>query len=168
MGYNAMPLSGDGRYALFASCQDGLVPGDHNGFADDFVLDRQTGALDWASAGLNGDAGNGSCLWNYQDMSLSEDGEAVAFTSEASNLAPYGTTGPSIYLRDRTTGVTHLASVTSTGATCSSAWDARVSPGRTLRGLRLERPRGRARRYQCAWPGPISGAAPPGRSSAST
>jgi hypothetical protein len=56
--------------------------------------------------------------------SLSGDGSVVAFRSEASNLIEGGTTGiPGIFVRDRNTGVTELASVSLTGGEANGLAD---------------------------------------------
>ena len=75
-------VSGDGRYVVFRSFADNLVPGDSNGFADIFVKDRQTGAIALVSAPSGGQADqHGSSAPN-----ISLGGEWIVFESSAGNL----------------------------------------------------------------------------------
>ncbi len=123
----APSVSDDGRYVVFASSRDDLVPGDtcdtSNMFAgcnDVFLFDRQTqqtSLVSVSSAGIQGD------LDSY-DPSITADGRYVTFTSQASNLVsndnntnclPSPLSCPDIFLRDLQTGQTTLVSVSSGG-----------------------------------------------------
>jgi Tol biopolymer transport system component len=77
-------ISGDGRYVVFNSEANNLVPNDVNGVEDIFVHDRQTGVTLWAST--NGNASS----W---DPTISLDGRFVVFTSVATNLVANDTNG---------------------------------------------------------------------------
>lgn len=55
-------ISDDGRWLLFASTSERLVPTDHNTAADVFLLDRSTGDLSLVSADAAGDAGSGTSM----------------------------------------------------------------------------------------------------------
>jgi VCBS repeat-containing protein len=77
-------ISAEGRYVVFSSQASSLVAGDTNGVEDVFVHDRQTGVTTRVSVANDGSQSNGACFVRK----LSEDGRFVAFTSEASNLAP--------------------------------------------------------------------------------
>jgi len=105
-------LSSDGRFVAFGSCADNLVPGDTNGYKDVFVRDRQTAETVRVSVDSNGNQGNyGGSL-----PSISGDGRYVAFGSGSSNLAPGDNNGASdVFIHDRQTGQTSLASVNSSG-----------------------------------------------------
>lgn len=91
-GGGAPALSPDGRFVAFASGATNLVPGDTNGVADIFVLDRGCGfdmpgcspnkVLARVSLAGDGSQANGHSL----APSLSADGSFVAFASVATNL----------------------------------------------------------------------------------
>ncbi|MGI8940007.1 MAG: DUF4214 domain-containing protein [Iamia sp.] len=93
-------ISADGRYVAFSSPASSLTPGDTNGRSDIFVRDRVTGTLTRVTRSSTGGLANGH---SYQP-SVTDDGEAVIFTSYASNLVAGDTNGqPDIYgvsLRD--------------------------------------------------------------------
>ncbi len=77
-------LSSDGRVVTFSSIATNLVPGDTNGTTDIFVHDRATGATERVSVASDGGQANSGSLF----VSLSSDGQVVAFGSRASNLVP--------------------------------------------------------------------------------
>jgi hypothetical protein len=77
-------ISGDGRYVVFQSWADNLVPLDTNDHHDIFVHDRHTGQTAQASITYSGGEANGSSYWT----TISEDGDYVAFDSGADNLVP--------------------------------------------------------------------------------
>lgn len=106
-------LSADGRYAIFGSWANNLVPGDTNNCADIFFRDLQTGQTERVSVGCNGVEANGNCV----DAAISADGRFVAFESAASNLVPNDNNSQAdIFVRDRATGTTERVSVASSGA----------------------------------------------------
>ena len=74
--------------SLFYSTATNLVADDTNGVTDIFVRDLQTGTTERvvSSAGFQG---NGDSFY----PALSADGRFVAFTSDATNLAPGDTNG---------------------------------------------------------------------------
>jgi Tol biopolymer transport system component len=103
-------ISADGRFVAFDSTAGNLTPGDTNQIADVFVHDRQSGLTVRASRAAGGGAGNLSSFY----PSISNDGRAVAFVSDASNLIPGGTNGQRhIFVRDFTTRTTEVVSVSS-------------------------------------------------------
>ena len=105
-------ISGDGRYVAFWSFATTLVPGDGNGWADVFVRDRQTGQTSLVSVSSDGTQGNNQSYGPF----ISADGRYVAFWSPASNLVSGDTNGKyDVFLRDRQTGETTMASVASDG-----------------------------------------------------
>ncbi|MCP4538485.1 MAG: hypothetical protein GY832_15220 [Chloroflexi bacterium] len=116
-------MSPDGRYVAFTSKARNLVPDDTNEHADVFVRDRVAGTTERISIADDGHQGNGDsgtlafsglASWGEQ-ISISDDGRHVAFTSFADDLAtdlalpynPYGWPGYNrVYLHDRQTGET--------------------------------------------------------------
>ena len=114
-------LSGDGRFVAFYSYASNLVAGDsqicyqggsHN-CPDVFVHDRGTGATSRVSVDSAGAQGNDQSGWY---SALSGDGRFVAFLSQASNLVAADFNGVvDVFVRDRVTGITELASVNGDG-----------------------------------------------------
>jgi len=106
-------LSADGRYVAFDSAASNLVSGDTNNNPDIFVHDRQTGETTLVSVASDGTQGNGG---SADFPSISADGRYVGFSSHASNLVSGDTNGiTDIFIHDRLTGETTLASVASDG-----------------------------------------------------
>lgn len=83
LGSEDASISGDGRFVVFTSYSDALVPGDVNGTSDIFVKDLQTGRIALVSKSAAGVAGNGPS--SHAEISLG--GEWIVFESSASNLA---------------------------------------------------------------------------------
>jgi Tol biopolymer transport system component len=108
-------ISADGRFVAFASDADNLVPGDTNGDADVFVHDLLTSQTERVSVSTNGDEANWYS-WVDGRHALSADGRFVCFFSRSSNLAPGITNLGDVYVRDRHTHETKLASQGRTGA----------------------------------------------------
>jgi len=164
-------ISASGRYVVYSSYAENLVPVDGNRFADVFLHDRVTGTTELVSTSITGAAGNENSVspeisadgryvafWSFANnlvendtnrvgdifvrdvladrttrvslsttgdeansgshrLAMSGDGRYVAFSSWASNLVPgdANETGD-VFLRDRVTGVTILASVSTAGA----------------------------------------------------
>ncbi|GGV16783.1 hypothetical protein GCM10010495_33950 [Kitasatospora herbaricolor] len=96
-------LSADGRFAVFSSEADNLVPGDTNGFYDVFVRDLRNGRTERVSVGTGGVQGNAFSSSGV----ASADGRYIAFASSSDNLVPGDTNGAEdIFVRDRQTGRT--------------------------------------------------------------
>jgi Tol biopolymer transport system component len=92
-------VSADGRYVVFASDADNLVPGDTNGQSDIFLRDRQTGSTTRLSLADGGAQAEGNGSGNSQ---ISNDGRYVCFDSGATNLVPGDTNGAwDVFLLDR-------------------------------------------------------------------
>lgn len=134
----ASGISTNGRYVLFESIADDLVPGDTNLNADVFVRDCQTETTWLASAALDGNAGNG---WSEHAV-MTPDGRYVAFVSQASNLVAGDTNGiPDVFVRDLQTQTTTLISVGAMNANAVMATPVITPDGRwvtffsTARGL---------------------------------
>ena len=109
-GFNTIygsPLNFDGRYAVWVSSADDVVPGDTNGFPDVFVQDLQTGSNKLISVAMDGASANGSSL----ESSISADGRYVAFSSVATNLAAGDTNkAQDVFVRDLLLETTTLVS----------------------------------------------------------
>jgi Tol biopolymer transport system component len=105
-------ISADSRFVAFWSYASNLVPDDTNGRPDVFVHDRLTGQTSRVSVSSDGLEGNENSYY----PSISADGRFVAFYSAASNLVPDDTNGHwDVFVRDRQTGETTRASVSSNG-----------------------------------------------------
>lgn len=90
-------LSADGRYAVYRSLASNLAGSDSLGKWDIFRKDTVSGATISLSSGGNGDSG-----W----PSVSDDGNLVAFPSQASNLVAGDTNGwRDIFLADAASGL---------------------------------------------------------------
>ncbi|NUQ59257.1 MAG: PD40 domain-containing protein, partial [Anaerolineales bacterium] len=79
-----LSISGDGRYVVFDSDADNLVPNDTNGRGDIFVRDMQTNTTIGVS--VSGNSGG-------FDASISLDGNYVVFNSGSTNFVPDDTNG---------------------------------------------------------------------------
>jgi WD40-like Beta Propeller Repeat len=105
-----LALSGDGRFAAFASSATNLLAGDTNGSSDIFVRDHQTGTTELISVNTTGGFGTGFS----ERPDISPDGRYVVFASFANDLSVNDTNpGPDVFLRDRQTNTTELISVDS-------------------------------------------------------
>ena len=103
----ASAISADGRYVAFSSNGSNLVPGDTNGFMDVFVHDRQTGTTERMSVASNGAQGTGESF----ELSISGDGNIVAFESLASDLVPGDTNATvDVFVRVRSGGTSFTSS----------------------------------------------------------
>ncbi|MCC6765258.1 MAG: PKD domain-containing protein [Deltaproteobacteria bacterium] len=117
-------LSADGRYVAFYSNQTNLVAGDTNDSVDVFVRDRMNGTTERVSvAAGGGQSAYGATENGDTRLGISADGRFVAFESVATDLV--AGTPPSfferIYVRDRQTQTTEIASVPTGGAPASAA-----------------------------------------------
>lgn len=111
-------LSADGSLVAFASVATNLVVGDTNGSQDVFVRDLLAGTtvrVSLDSAGL-------PVVGTSERPTLSADGTAVVFASDAAGLVPGDTNGVSdIFHKDLSTGAVTRVSVHSNGAEASAA-----------------------------------------------
>ena len=105
-------VSGNGRYVVFISEDNQLVPNDFNGTNDVFLRDRQTGTTTRVNVSSNGTEAN-----SHSHMAkISDDGTHVVFTSMASNLVAGDTNGfDDVFVHEIATGITERVSVTSAG-----------------------------------------------------
>ncbi len=105
--------AGDGlapRYVAFVSAASNVVAGDVNGKADVFLRDRVTGTTTLVSraSGVSGAAANSDSF----DVSVSDNGRYVAFSSGASNLVAGDTNNaPDVFVRDTVANTTERVSV---------------------------------------------------------
>ena len=119
-------ISADGRYVAFHSLAANLVPGDTNSEWDVFVRDRVAGVTTRVSVTSAGEQVNSGS----QRPSISADGRCVAFESWSQDLVPQETHGVvQVYVHDRQTGITGVASVASGGAPAATyhAWRPTIS-----------------------------------------
>lgn len=113
-------ISADGRYVVFDSDSNNLVPGDTNNTWDIFVRDRTNGTTERVSVGKNGKQAD-----SFSDLtfgrSISGDGRYIVFRSGATTLDRCNGSGDSIFIRDRATSSTKcMASNGSASPTVSS------------------------------------------------
>lgn len=105
-------LSPDGRFVVFRSRADNLVPGDTNGEWDIFLRDLVSGSTERVNLGPGGAQAHGDSY----TTSISEGGRFVLFSSLASDLVPGDVNGQrDVFVRDRLLGTTSFVSVSSTG-----------------------------------------------------
>lgn len=109
----APSISADGRFVAIESDATNLVSIDANGAVRDvFVRDVVNGTTELVSVSSSGAQGSASST----APAISGSGRYVAFESVAANLVAGDTNGVSdIFVRDRETGTTEIASISSTG-----------------------------------------------------
>ncbi|MEQ1546885.1 hypothetical protein [Methyloglobulus sp.] len=83
-GSNKASISANGRFVVFESFADNLVPGDTNGVSDIFVRDLTAGTTKRVSVSSKG--GQGDQYSGAGSATISGDGRFVAFTSLSENL----------------------------------------------------------------------------------
>lgn len=100
-------ISEDGKFVVYRSIADNLVPGDTNLAEDVFRYQVATGTTICVSLTSSGVAGNG----DSSEPAINKDGSLVAFRSIADNLAPGDVNlNEDVFLRNVNTGVTTLIS----------------------------------------------------------
>lgn len=105
-------ISEDGRYVVYYSSADNLVPDDVNDEADIFLRDRQTGVTTRISGGTGADEANRAS--RFPD--ISDDGRFVVYQSDANNLVPNDDNGSTdIFRYDIQTGETERISAPPAG-----------------------------------------------------
>ena len=111
-GISAPAISGDGRYIVFDSAADNLVPDDSNDMWDVFMHDSKTGTTQRISV-----AGDGSEPNAFSQLpEISKDGRFVSFISSADNLVSGDTNGANdIFVRDLETNMVERVNVASDG-----------------------------------------------------
>ena len=105
-------VSKDGRFVAFQSVTGNLVDNDNNGRVDVFVRDMRTGTTRRISLDSKGNESNGDST----SPSISDDGNLVAFVSNATNLTAVETASiDNVYVHNVSTGETTLLSVSPQG-----------------------------------------------------
>jgi Tol biopolymer transport system component len=120
-------MSRDGRYVLFNTSDDYVVTLDANGRIDGFLLDREGGEVECVTLDSEGKAVGGSAT------ALSDDGRFVTFVSDMPGIVAADTNGLyDVFVRDRSTGTTTMASVDSKGQPLGKycGWGAITGDGR--------------------------------------
>ena len=124
---NQPDISADGRYVVFESNATNLIGADTNGETDIFVHDRNSGFTIRASLanGPTGAEGNGSS----NEPRISDDGQLVAFQTDATNLFPGdGNNETDVLVRDIINNTTEVVSVNNAGTEGNDfSGDARIS-----------------------------------------
>lgn len=114
-------VSGNGRYVVFQSGADNLVPGGGSSSSQIYRKDLVTGTVVLVSADAAGNAGTDSS----SDATISDDGNLVAFETYAPNLTNAPATADyvplQVVVKNLTTGAVYLASSPSTADSESSA-----------------------------------------------
>jgi Tol biopolymer transport system component len=102
-------ISRDGRFVVFTSKADNLVPDDDNGVEDVFLRDLQEGITQRVS-----EASGFSVDGRSRAPSISTDGSYISFESTASELVEGDTNGvPDVFLARRSSGDIRRVSVSS-------------------------------------------------------
>lgn len=115
----ASSISGDGRFVAFWSRAGNLVANDANGETDVFVRDLKTGRTVLASVATGGAPADGESRSAY----VSDDGNIVAFRSDATNMVPGDTNWEDdVFVRDMKAGTT---------TRISTRWDGRQAGDRS-------------------------------------
>jgi Tol biopolymer transport system component len=97
-------VSNNGRWVLFTSLADNLVPGDTNQVFDVFIRDLRRGTTRLVSVSSNGSEGDSGAV---RGATLDPRGRFLAFGSFASNMVAGDTNGFSdVFLRDLVRGTT--------------------------------------------------------------
>jgi hypothetical protein len=105
-------ISADGRFVVFASLADNLVPNDSNDSVDVFIRDRKKGLTKRVSVNSAEEESHGG----GSEVSVSANGRYVLFGSTSDNLAPGVDDGlEDAYVRDRWKGTTRRVSVSTQG-----------------------------------------------------
>ena len=106
-----LKFSADGRYVVFSSCADNLVPGDTNGQADIFLRDLFLGTIERVTLTASGEQVS-ACS---NGLDISADCRYIVFGTLAPNVVPGITEGPQIWLRDRATDNLELINLNDAG-----------------------------------------------------
>lgn len=111
-------ISANGRFVAFESRASDIVANDNNGAIDVFVYDASSNAAFLVSTSTNGVSGSGDSF----APRFSADGNLVVFVSTADNLTANDTNGTGdVFVRNLTTGVTTLVSVSTNGQSGAGA-----------------------------------------------
>ena len=114
-GLNGTAINGDGSLVAFGSLASNLAPvPDTNGVQDIFLYNSVTNSIERISNTPTGGAPN---AFSGGGIDMTPDGNLIVFSSAASNIVAGDTNGVAdIFLLNRTTGVTEIVSLDSSGA----------------------------------------------------
>jgi len=101
-------ISGNGRFVVFESEADDLVPNDTNGSFDVFVRDLKLGTTSLVSINL---AGTDSGAGESYDAHIDARGRFVSFFSGAEDLTSTLADGANVYVRDLKSGITSMVGI---------------------------------------------------------
>lgn len=104
-------ISADGRWVVYFSAADDIVSGDVNERTDVFLFDGSNGENQMVSLNPVGVPSNG----HSSSASVSDDGNRVAFVSNAKDLAGTEAFVDHVYVRDIAAGTIHLVDRASSG-----------------------------------------------------
>ena len=104
-------ISADGRFVVFSSFANNLVPEPQSSNLQVYLRDRVTGTIELITENAAGQAGDGASV----NPSISLDGRFVAFQTNSGNLIGDGNFESHILVKDRVTGTFERVSATSTG-----------------------------------------------------
>jgi uncharacterized repeat protein (TIGR01451 family) len=104
-------ISADGRFVVFSSFADNLVPEPQSSNLQVYLRDRATGTIELITKNAAGEPGDGSSV----DPSVSLDGGFIAFQTNSGNLIGDGNNESHILVKDRQTSTFERVSATSTG-----------------------------------------------------
>jgi Tol biopolymer transport system component len=112
-------MAAGGRYVVFTSTANNLMPGDANNASDVFVRDLETGTTTLVSANLSG-SGSGNRLSSAP--AISSEGRFVFYRSQATDLTSGSfTTGyENLFVRDLALGTNYVLTRTTTGSPVGS------------------------------------------------
>ena len=109
----AVAISGDGRYALFNTTANNMVPNDTNNAPDVFLRDRQAQTTTRISVADDGS----QTISSYFGSAMSPDARYICFYGYGSGFLPQNTPAREYaFLKDRATNHTELISVAPNGA----------------------------------------------------
>ncbi len=111
----SLAISADGRFVAFESDATNLVASDTNGSGDVFVRDLETDTTTRVSVASDGTEADGVNRW----VSISNDGRYVGYLSHSTTLVP-NAPASGLYVHDRQTGTTELASIAYDGTPVSA------------------------------------------------
>jgi hypothetical protein len=120
---NGATVSADGRYVAFSSRASNLGAGRGSGYFDVFLKDMATGAVEMMNIAADGSYPQGG---DSGQARVSADGSVVTFVSEAYLVSGDLPHTREVYVHDRVTNQTELASISLTGGfpdqECSNPW----------------------------------------------
>ena len=125
-------ISATGRFVVFSSLSNALVPGDTNNAFDVFIRDRELKTTERVSINSAGQQAVGHSPGNYRDphqMDVSDDGRFVAFSTTAAQFGVGGSVDSNVMVRDRQTNTTESVNVSSDEVPGNrGAYDLSMSP----------------------------------------